>query len=41
MVNELEIEIPIAHDPTYPSKYNSIENPLFSDVSPLRQGVKF
>ena len=41
LVNELGIEIRIAHYPPYTSKYNPIEHRLFPHVSRACQGVIF
>lgn len=41
LVNELGIEIRIAHYPPYTSKYNPIEHRLFPHVSRVCQGVIF
>lgn len=41
LVNELGIEIRIAHYPPYTSKYNPIEHRLFPHVSRMCQGVIF
>ncbi len=41
LVNELGIEIPIAHYPPYTSKYNPIEHRLFPHVTRACQGVIF
>ncbi len=41
LVNELGIEIRIAHYPPYTSKYNPIEHRLFPQVSRTCQGVIF
>lgn len=41
LVNELGIEIRIAHYPPYTSKYNPIEHRLFPHVSRVCQGVMF
>ncbi len=41
LVNELGIEIRIAHYPPYTSKYNPIEHRLFAHVSRACQGVIF
>ncbi|NJK29749.1 MAG: hypothetical protein HC940_06155 [Acaryochloris sp. SU_5_25] len=41
LVNELGIEIRIAHYPPYTSKYNPIEHRLFPHVSRVCQGVVF
>jgi hypothetical protein len=40
-VNELGIEIRIAHYPPYTSKYNPIEHRLFPDLTRVCQGVIF
>ncbi len=41
LVNELRIEIRIAHYPPYTSKSNLIENHLFSHLTRVCQGVMF
>jgi hypothetical protein len=41
LVNELGIEIRIAHYPPYTSKYNPIEHRLFPHISRVCQGVIF
>jgi hypothetical protein len=41
LVNELGVEIRIAHYPPYTSKYNPIEHRLFPHVSRVCQGVIF
>ena len=41
LVNDLGIEIPIAHDPPYTSKYNPIEHRLFPHLTRICQGVIF
>ena len=41
LVNELGIEIRIAHYPPYTSKYNPIEHRLFPHVTRACQGVVF
>ncbi|MEG4603486.1 ISAzo13 family transposase, partial [Microcoleus sp. F6_C1] len=41
LVDELGIEIRIAHYPPYTSKYNPIENRLFPHVTRACQGVIF
>ena len=41
LVNELNIEIRIAHYPPYTSKYNPIEHRLFPHVTRACQGVIF
>lgn len=41
LVNELGIEIRIAHYPPYTSKYNPIEHRLFPHISQVCQGVIF
>lgn len=41
LVNELGIEIRIAHYPPYTYKYNPIEHRLFPHVSKVCQGVIF
>ena len=41
LVNELGIEIRIAHYPPYTSKYNPIEHRLFPHLSRVCQGVIF
>lgn len=41
LVNDLGIEIPIAHYPPYCSKYNPIEHRLFPHVTRACQGVLF
>jgi hypothetical protein len=41
LVNEIGIEIRIAHYPPYTSKYNPIEHPLFPHVTRAGQGVIF
>jgi hypothetical protein len=41
LVNELGIEIRIAHYPPYTSKYNPIEHRLFPHLSGVCQGVIF
>ncbi|MEW6499370.1 MAG: hypothetical protein AB1589_43890 [Cyanobacteriota bacterium] len=41
LVNELGIEIRIAHYPPYTSKYNPIEHRLFPHVTRVCQGVIF
>ncbi len=41
LVNELGIEIRIAHYPPYTSKYNPIEHHLFPHVSRVLRGVIF
>jgi len=41
LVNEIEIEIRIAHYPPYASKYNPIEHRMFPHVTKACQGVIF
>lgn len=41
LVNELGIEIRIAHYPPYTSKYNPIEHRLFPHITRVCQGVVF
>jgi len=41
LVNELKIEIRIAHYPPYTSKYNPIEHRLFPHLTRVCQGVIF
>ena len=41
LVNEIGIEIRIAHSPFYTSKYNPIEHRLFPHITRACQGVIF
>ena len=41
LVNEIGIEIKIAHYPAYTSKYNPIEHRLFPHITRAGQGVIF
>ena len=41
LVNEIDVEIRIAHYPPYTSKYNPIEHRLFPHVTRACQGVVF
>jgi Rhodopirellula transposase DDE domain len=41
LVNELKLEIRIAHYPPYTSKYNPIEHRLFPHLTRVCQGVIF
>ncbi|MEO3705731.1 ISAzo13-like element transposase-related protein, partial [Trichormus azollae] len=41
LVNELGMEIPIPHYPSYNSKYNPIRHSFFPRICPLCQGLIF